>query len=64
MNKPDADPKSRRTHVPLMLHPRDMARLRKIKLRMIDDPENRRPVGNQTAIIYAIERVARETEGG
>jgi hypothetical protein len=62
VTKPDDDPKSRRTPISLQLHPRDMARLRKIKLRMIDDPKNRRPVGNQTAIIYALERVAGESE--
>lgn len=62
MTKPD-DPKSRRTHIPLQLHPRDMARLRKIKIRMVNDPKNKRAVGNQTAIIYALERVAGEMEG-
>lgn len=63
MNKPEADPKTRLKHISLMIHPKHVAMLRRIKIRMIDDPDQRRAVGNQSAILYAIEQVAGEREG-
>lgn len=64
MTTPDKpEKKDRRYRFPVALHPKHAAMLRQIKIRMIDDQQSRRPVGNQSAVIYCIERVAGETEG-
>ena len=57
-------PAHKRTHVSLMLPESDMVKLRRVQKIMARDDEYDGQIGQQSAIRYALDKVAGEATGG